>query len=60
MTQKYCAMCDKIGSTDADDCPVCGFELERVTPRRKLTRQEQLEGLADSGVDTWEDYRGER
>jgi hypothetical protein len=29
-------------------------------PKRKLTRQERLEGLADSGVDTWEDYRGEK
>jgi hypothetical protein len=27
---------------------------------RKLTRQERLQGMADRGVDTWEDYRGER
>lgn len=27
---------------------------------RRLTRQEQLEGLADRGCDTWEEYRGER
>jgi hypothetical protein len=33
----------------------------RWTPeRRRLTRQEQLEGLADRGVDTWEELRGER
>lgn len=25
-----------------------------------LTRQERLEGLADRGCDTWEEYRGER
>ena len=31
-----------------------------ATPRRKLTRQERLQGLADSGCDTWADYRGER
>lgn len=29
-------------------------------PRRKLTRNERLQGLADSGVDTWDSYRGER
>lgn len=27
---------------------------------RRLSRQERLEGLADSGIDTWEEYRGER
>lgn len=26
----------------------------------ELTRQEKLEGLADRGTDTWEEYRGER
>ena len=26
----------------------------------RLTRQERLEGLADAGVDTWEEYREER
>lgn len=30
------------------------------TPCRTLTRQERLQGLADSGVDTWEDYRREK
>lgn len=35
-------------------------ELEDDTPPRKLTRNEQIEALADSGCDTWEDYRGER
>jgi hypothetical protein len=29
-------------------------------PRRKLTREERLQRLADSGVDTWEEYRGEK
>jgi transcriptional regulator with XRE-family HTH domain len=29
-------------------------------PRRKLTRNERLQGLADRGVDTWEEERGER
>ncbi len=37
-------------------CPACGWE-----PRReKLTRQERLQGLADRGVDTWEEYDDER
>ncbi len=26
----------------------------------RMTRQERLEGLADSGCDTWAEYRGER
>lgn len=28
--------------------------------RRRLTRHEQLQALADSGCDTWEEARGER
>lgn len=38
-------------------CPDCGWSPAKLPP---LTRQEQLEGLADRGVDTWEDYRDER
>lgn len=51
-------------------CPFCASVLRELNdadpeedePRtaRKLTRQEQLEALADLGIDTWEDYRGER
>jgi len=29
-------------------------------PKRKLTRNERLQALADSGCDTWEEFRGER
>ena len=29
-------------------------------PRRRLTRYERLEALADSGCDTWSEFRGER
>ena len=29
-------------------------------PPRTLTRQERLEGLGNWGVDTWEEWRGER
>jgi hypothetical protein len=41
-------------------------ERARVTdrddhaPRRRLTRYERLEALADSGCDTWAEARGER
>ena len=35
------------------------LDADRPAPRR-LTRQEWLEGLADRGCDTWEEYRGER
>lgn len=43
-----------------------GVELEddradhQIPPRRRLTRHEQLEGLADLGCDTWAEFRGER
>lgn len=36
-----------------------GLEVE-PQPRRRLTRHEQLQALADSGRDTWEESRGER
>lgn len=51
------------------DCDVEVMETECVgalepeaepEPSRTLTRQERLQGLADSGCDTWEEYRGER
>lgn len=29
-------------------------------PTRKMTRTERLQAAADAGVDTWEDYRGEK
>lgn len=35
-------------------------EPEDEAPRRPLSRHEQLQGLADQGCDTWEEYRGER
>ncbi len=43
-----------------------GVECEPMTdrddhaPRRRLTRYERLEALADSGCDTWAEARGER
>ena len=48
-------------SPDADpQCAECNSVDFDVVEPRKLTRQEQLEGLADRGIDTWEEYRGER
>lgn len=35
-------------------------EREEHEPVRRMTRAERQQALADSGVDTWEDYRGER
>jgi len=35
-------------------------ERDDDEPRRKLTRNEQLQAAADAGYDTWEEYRGER
>jgi hypothetical protein len=29
-------------------------------PQRPLSRHERLQGMADRGCDTWEEYRGER
>ena len=43
-----------------------GVEIEddradhQIPARRRLTRHEQLEGLADLGCDTWAEFRGER
>lgn len=51
------------GDCDAEvmDAECVGtLDEEDDEPKRKLTQQERLEGLADSGCDTWEDYRGER
>lgn len=48
----YCsALCGRYAMMDDEE-----FES---FPRR-LTRQEHLQGLADRGCDTWEDYRGEK
>ena len=50
-------MCDDL--VRGDECPECGADTETIRTR-KATRQEQLEALADRGIDTWEEYRGER
>ncbi len=49
-----------LGSRYHFRCRHCGMDQSIVVSRHKLTRMERLQGLADSGVDTWEDYRGER
>ena len=46
---------------DTCTCSGCGERTVACSCRRKkLTRQERLQGLADRGIDTWEDYRGEK
>lgn len=55
--RRYCGPCDAL--VDGDPCPECGADTERVERPRRLTRQEQLEAMADAGIDTWAEYREE-
>lgn len=49
--------CFECGAPLADDEPECyGCEDQRYY---RLTRQERLEGLADRGTDTWDEYNEE-
>ena len=56
--------CPGMVSIDEDDGPWINIDAdrpcERCNPpsRRRLTRNERLQGLADRGIDTWEEYRG--
>ena len=36
------------------------YRRDDSRPARKLTRNERMQGMADNGCDTWEEYRGER
>ena len=45
---------------DPDQEEPCLPDGTPIFKSRKITRQEQLQGLADRGCDTWEEYRGER
>lgn len=40
--------------------PPTPVELDEPPGVPRLTRYERLQAAADAGVDTWEDYRGER
>lgn len=55
--KRYCPLCD--GLVQGDPCPACGADTDTIEPR-PLTRAEQLEALADAGIDTWAEYREER
>jgi hypothetical protein len=59
MSRRYCPMCETWHSQRTTVCPACGMDTELADKPRKLTRQEQLEGLADRGTDTHEEYRSE-
>lgn len=55
MTCRHCGHDEDDHGPEGCPCGCEGFER----PER-LTRNEQLQELADSGCDTWEEYRGER
>jgi hypothetical protein len=65
---KTCPDCgERVYNLGCVNCNEAAYieEQERLTelsdaPPRKLTREERLQRLADSGVDTWEEYRGEK
>ena len=58
MSEYYCGACDKLVRQSV--CPKCGADADRIQERKKLTRYERHQALADRGIDTWEDYRGEK
>jgi len=41
-------------------CDACYQEMRDRIAGGRLTRNERLQGLADRGVDTWDDYYGRR
>ena len=41
-------------------CPVCDSDDLKLLRRPKPTWLEKMERLADRGIDTWEEYRGEK
>lgn len=61
MKRRYCPMCDEWFPLNKTECPACGMDLEigEQEPAR-LSRTERLQGLADSGCDTWAEHREER
>ena len=65
--QEVCSRCKELFHDAWDDgyyfCGDCRDELKennRRASERKLTRFEQLQRAADAGVDTWEEWNGER
>lgn len=60
-----CAVCDTEREDDVPTCPNCPADAEDIPdeerrPRRRMTREDFQQGLADRGIDTWEEYRNER
>lgn len=49
-----------VSDVEESDCQDCRSLVAKCRDNSRLTRQERLQGLADSGCDTWEEYRGER
>ena len=58
--RNYCLdpYCDEEPEVKGELCRT--HQDEEAATHRKLTRQERLQGMADRGTDTWEEYRGER
>lgn len=54
-----CPDCRDAGWIETADGDVVN-ELEDDRPRRRLTRQERLQELADRGTDTWPEFYDER
>jgi hypothetical protein len=59
--------CPDCGSSECEGDCIDALEREAdepdgtlIYPKRKLTRNERLQEMADRGRDTWEEYRGER
>lgn len=50
--------CGEQTEYEGDLCRSCEEE-DRAIIQRRLTRQERIEDLADSGCDTWSEYREE-
>ncbi len=52
---------DMVDASDVEEstCQECRAHVPRRYTRH-LNRNERLQGLADSGCDTWAEYRGER
>ncbi len=67
MRKRRCMRCgvlthdwEKVG--DVVRCWPCGRQTRRDEDQatKRLTRHARLQALADSGCDTWSEYRGER
>lgn len=55
--------CKKIPIENNQLCETCRAEYSHRQYHKsmnRMTRNERLQGMADRGCDTWEEYRGEK